>query len=59
MASQRELVKELFGAALELDPRERAAFLDRQCQGDRELREEVEALLDAAPAGAQRVLRGR
>jgi non-specific serine/threonine protein kinase/serine/threonine-protein kinase len=53
MASQRELVKELFGAALELDPRERAAFLDRQCKGDRELREEVEALLDAdASAGS-------
>jgi serine/threonine protein kinase len=53
MASQRELVKELFGAALELDPRERTAFLDRQCEGDRELREEVEALLDAdASAGS-------
>ena len=53
MASQRELVKELFGAALELDPRERVAFLDRQCKGDSELREEVEALLDAdASAGS-------
>jgi eukaryotic-like serine/threonine-protein kinase len=53
MASQRELVEELFGAALELDPRERAAFLGRQCKGDRELREEVEALLDAdARAGS-------
>jgi eukaryotic-like serine/threonine-protein kinase len=53
MASQRELVEELFGAALELDPRERAAFLDRQCKGDRELRKEVEALLDAdASAGS-------
>ena len=51
MASQRELVEELFGAALELDPGERTAFLDRQCRGDRELREEVEALLDA-DAGA-------
>ena len=53
MASQRELVKELFGAALDLDPVDRAAFLDRECKGDRELRREVEMLLDAdADAGS-------
>jgi non-specific serine/threonine protein kinase/serine/threonine-protein kinase len=47
MASQRELVKELFGAALDLKPEERAAFLDRECNGDPELRNELEALLAA------------
>ena len=47
MASQRELVKELFGAALDLDPEERAAFLERECKGDLDLRRDVEALLDA------------
>src|ERR1700745_3731901 len=53
MASQRELVKELFGAALDLDPEERAAFLASQCKGDLDLKREVEALLDAdADAGS-------
>jgi eukaryotic-like serine/threonine-protein kinase len=47
MASQRELVKELFGAALDLNPEERAAFLDRECHGNLDLRREVEALLEA------------
>jgi non-specific serine/threonine protein kinase/serine/threonine-protein kinase len=51
MASQRERLKDLFGAALELKPEERAAFLDRECSGDAELRDELEALL-AAHAGA-------
>ena len=48
MASQRELVKQLFGAALDLKPEERAAFLDKECSGDPELKQEVEALLSAA-----------
>jgi eukaryotic-like serine/threonine-protein kinase len=53
MASQRELVKELFGAALDLDPEERAAFLETECKGDLDLKREVEALLDAnADAGS-------
>jgi serine/threonine protein kinase len=47
MPSQRERLKYLFGAALELKPKERAAFLDRECNGDTELRHEVEALLAA------------
>jgi serine/threonine protein kinase len=47
MASQRELVKELFGVALDLNPEERAAFLDRECNGNLDLRREVEALLEA------------
>ena len=53
MASQRELVNELFGAALDLDPEERAAFLESECKGDLDLKREVEALLDAnADAGS-------
>src|SRR5271156_237486 len=47
MASQRELVMDLFGAALDLPPGERAAFLDTECKGNRDLRQEVEALLHA------------
>ncbi|MBV8675118.1 MAG: serine/threonine protein kinase, partial [Acidobacteriaceae bacterium] len=47
MPSQRERLKELFGAASELKPEERAAFLDRECNGDAELRRELDALLAA------------
>jgi serine/threonine protein kinase/Tol biopolymer transport system component len=47
MPSRQERLKDLFGAALELKPEERAAFLDRECNGDTELRHEVEALLAA------------
>ena len=36
---------ELFHAALEREPGERAAFLDHACVGDESLREQVEALL--------------
>lgn len=36
---------ELFQGALEVDQDKRAAFLDRECEGDEELRREVEALL--------------
>lgn len=45
--------KSLFLAASDLaDPVERAAYLDRECDGDAELRERVEALLRAdAPPG--------
>jgi serine/threonine protein kinase/tetratricopeptide (TPR) repeat protein len=39
--------KDLLFDALELDPSERAAFLDRECAGDLELRGRVEALLAA------------
>ena len=38
-------VKRIFEEALEIAPDERAAFLDRSCGGDVELRREVEALL--------------
>ena len=47
MPSQRERLKDLFGAALELKLEERAAFLDRECNGDSELRQQVESLLAA------------
>ena len=38
-------VKELFHEALRLEPGQRDAFLDRSCDGDAELRIEVESLL--------------
>src|ERR1700730_2303917 len=64
MAVDAARAESLFLAASDLaDPAERAAFLDRECGGDAELRGRVEALLranDAAPpatvdsAGGQR-----
>jgi non-specific serine/threonine protein kinase/serine/threonine-protein kinase len=44
-------LKELFAAAAELETEARAAFLDRECGGDGELRAELESLL-AAGSGA-------
>ena len=38
-------VKELFEAAVELDPSQRAAFLDKECGSDEALRSEIESLL--------------
>ena len=38
-------VKEIFHSALTLDPRERAAFLERACAGHDSLRREVESLI--------------
>jgi len=49
MASQPELAAQLYEAALDLKPEDRAAFLDRECNGNAELRRDVEALL-AAPS---------
>lgn len=40
-------VKELFNAASALGAKERAAFLDRECAGDDELRAEAESLLES------------
>jgi serine/threonine-protein kinase len=40
-------VKELFEAALERGPAERTAFLAQACEGDEEIRQEVESLLAA------------
>ena len=38
-------VEKIYHAALEREPGERAAFLTQDCQGDQDLRSEVEALL--------------
>ena len=38
-------IKEIFSAALELDPGERPVFLEASCAGDAALRAEVEALI--------------
>ncbi|MEO6393456.1 MAG: protein kinase, partial [Pyrinomonadaceae bacterium] len=48
MADQNwQKIKDVFVAALEKEPRERAPYLDECCGGDRTLRQEVETLLDA------------
>ena len=39
-------VEELFDRALDLEPPQRAAFLDEQCGGDADLRASVERFLD-------------
>jgi serine/threonine-protein kinase len=39
-------VGEIYRAALDLDPGERAAFVERECAGDDALRREVESLLE-------------
>jgi serine/threonine protein kinase/Tfp pilus assembly protein PilF len=45
MPGQRETAEQLFQAALDIKPAERAAFLDRECIGNPELRQAVENLL--------------
>ncbi|MCM3871629.1 MAG: protein kinase, partial [Pyrinomonadaceae bacterium] len=40
-------IGELYHAALEVDIEERAAFLDRACAGDDEMRREVESLINS------------
>lgn len=50
MSSQRELIEQLFEAALGLGPIERAVFLDRKCADNPELRRAVEDLLAADAA---------
>jgi serine/threonine-protein kinase len=40
-----EIAKQVFETALELDPAQHAAYLDRACAGDAEVRREVEAML--------------
>src|SRR6202158_1710124 len=46
MESERwEKVAELYHSACERTPAERSAFLDEACQGDQDLRREVESLL--------------
>jgi len=45
MSERWQRVKEIFEGALERQGDERATFLDRACDGDAEVREEVESLL--------------
>ena len=47
-----ERIKELFGAVLEHDPAERAAFLQAACGTDLSLRQEVESLIKAHESSA-------
>ena len=55
MAVDAARVKSLFLNASELaDPAERAAYLERECGGDAELRARVEALLAADGGGGTR-----
>ena len=46
-------VDRLLQLALELEPGKRPEFLDKQCAGNTELRQEVEALLKAHEQMAQ------
>jgi len=48
-------LENLFDAAVDLAPDERAAFLDRTCAQDDQLRSEVEALIAANATGGARV----
>ena len=48
-------IDQLLDAALELPPDKRAAFLDKACDGDEELRKEIDALL-ASDDGAHSFL---
>jgi serine/threonine protein kinase len=50
---RRDLISNLYHAALARAPEERAAFLIEACSGDEALREEVESLLEAEPASAR------
>jgi serine/threonine protein kinase/tetratricopeptide (TPR) repeat protein len=53
MASQRELVEQLFEAVLALNPMEREAYLDQMCGDDPRLKDMVEELLaEDARAGS-------
>jgi pimeloyl-ACP methyl ester carboxylesterase/tetratricopeptide (TPR) repeat protein len=47
-AMKRQRIESLLDQALDLAPRDRAELLDRECQADPELRDEVETLLAAA-----------
>ena len=53
-AEQKRLAREIFADALEKsDPAERAAFVERACGADAELRQLVEALLQAHERGGE------
>src|SRR5512133_2664063 len=40
-------IKEILDRGLRLDPKERVAYLDRVCEGDQELSQEVRSLIEA------------
>ena len=45
MANQEQAAEDIFGAALDLPPEQRSAYLVRACRGSSELRNLVEQLL--------------
>jgi tetratricopeptide (TPR) repeat protein len=47
------LIQELFLAAAEMSPSERSQFLDLKCDGDRDLRAEIESLLQSDTCAEQ------
>ena len=49
---RHQQIGKLYHLALELEPQHRAAFLERACSGDQQLRREVESLLASDEAGA-------
>jgi serine/threonine protein kinase len=53
---RRRRLEEIFDAALDVAPEERAAFLERACAGDGELFREVEALLEVEREQTQGLL---
>ena len=52
-AERWEFVKNLFESALDVDPADRSAFLEKECGGDDELLREVSSLLDSHDATGQ------
>ena len=52
-SDRRDLISDLYHAALARAPEERAAFLVEACDGDEALRQEVESLLEFEPASAR------
>ncbi len=51
MEDRWPIIEELFFRAIELEPDERAAFVERECAGDEEVRREVASLLEAHENG--------
>jgi eukaryotic-like serine/threonine-protein kinase len=50
---QEHRLEEIFSAARDLPPRERAVFLDRACGGDAELRQQADSLIAAYEQAGQ------
>lgn len=51
MSGQENRIENLFHDVLDLDPEERATFLDKHCKGDAQLRKELDTLLKAEAMG--------